>query len=539
MSLESLLSTGQWEAAVSYVRVLVRNARSRADGQRLRSLLVGAGVPPEVRGSLEWRSALAWVAFRTADGALLEGVLAAQEGDLPAFRAFRAALVGDWLGVGRWAEQALAEERGAERGVAARYRALALSRLAGQLGAGGGWKEAFDEALALTVTRRDKGLVFLELAHALIGAGLEGEARDALSQAVAHLRGDDWGLALAYSNLGIACLRLKDAVAAERALKRAVEVASRPDGHEHLPTAWRGLGGTYFWSGQWARAAHAYRMAEVKAANVRHTVEARRSRARLLRTQGLLDEALEVLRSAILHAKLSDGECHPLYVDIASVLVLLGDGAGAQAALKRGGEGGDITDGWRRQVVEAELARLSGEPEFERRLEGVNLRHVWTQGEAWSFPLLFAALGLPTQPPDWVITVNLDGPIRVSMNGSPTALKPTSAEAALLAFLLIHGGEASVPRVLEALSLPGSTVRRRRQALNKIVARLRLVLGWPDAVTYQGDDLLCLSQEPRWNVRVSQQVSRLDDFCEGCAHPWVDEYRSESLARSIPELSET
>ncbi|WP_343760166.1 hypothetical protein [Deinococcus depolymerans] len=48
-------------------------------------------------------------------------------------------------------------------------------------------------------------------------------------------------------------------------------------------------------------------------------------------------------------------------------------------------------------------------------------------------------------------------------------------------------------------------------------------------------DLVTLSREPRWTVNVPQNVSRLDDFCEGSLDPWITEYRSDTIMRSLPD----
>ncbi|GAA0519257.1 hypothetical protein GCM10008937_28560 [Deinococcus depolymerans] len=59
-------------------------------------------------------------------------------------------------------------------------------------------------------------------------------------------------------------------------------------------------------------------------------------------------------------------------------------------------------------------------------------------------------------------------------------------------------------------------------------------LGWPGAVGHTAD-LVTLSREPRWTVNVPQNVSRLDDFCEGSLDPWITEYRSDTIMRSLPD----
>lgn len=472
-----------------------------------------------------WREALAWVAYRAADDHLLQEVLSDTPQQFPAFAALAASSRGDWTEALRWAELGL---HGPAQVVAARYRAVALAMLGEELER---WHAAFLEALALTSDLRDRGLLLLDLAHHLSGAGCEIEAKDALARAIPCFKMDDRSLALAYSNLGIICLRLRDRASAERALRRAVQVAERPEGSDYLSTAWRGLGGVYQWSGQWARAAYAFELAERKALNVIQTVATKRSRAGLLRLQGHLDEALEVLHATLLHADVPAGAPHVVNTDLAAVHVLRGDLAGAQALLEVAATA-DITDRWRLAVVRAELSRLAGESDFAQHLSEVNLAHVWAEQEAWVFPALFAAVGLKTAPPPWRISVDADGPIQVKINGDPLDLRPTSPEAVLLAFLVRHQGSVSVEKILEALNLAGETPRRRKQTLSKVVVRLRERLGWPGSVQ-SSHPLIRLSSEPQWVWQSSLSPERADDFCEGCTDPWVVEYRSERLVRSI------
>lgn len=211
--------------------------------------------------------------------------------------------------------------------IAVRYRALALAQLRHADG-----DAAFGAALRCAQSGRDRGLLYLEWGHQLVGSGQEAQARDAWAQAATLLKADPWALTQALSNLGITCLRLGDLPAAERALARAVKVAQTPEARAQLSIAWRGLGSLYLWSGQVGRAQEAYRLAEEKADDIFLTVMARRGLARVLRQRGHLDEALEVLRSALLHAGVQDGAPHALFVDLAAVQALLGDVGAARAS---------------------------------------------------------------------------------------------------------------------------------------------------------------------------------------------------------------
>lgn len=523
--LAALLTQGNWEAARPYFRVLARDVARRAEGVALRRLL--GQVPPEVQARPDWQEALVWVAYRSGDGALLAQVLGQSPDRFLAFAAYQAAWVLPWETVLERAEQGLDATDPAERGVAARYRAVALARLGRE-----GWVQAFREAAERQKSPRDRGLVCLEFGHQLVTAGREELARDLWAQAVTLLRQDTWAQTQALSNLGTTCLRLEELEAAQRAYSRAAALVQGPESRGQLSIAWRGLGSLYMWSGQVDRSAHAFAMAEQTADDIDLTVLARRGQARLLRLRGHLDEALEVLHSALMHAGVA-GAPHPLYADLAAVQVLVGDSQGAASSLDRVSTG-DVTDAWRAQVVRAELARQAGDGGFARHLAGIDLRHLWTREESRAFAEVLAAVGVHSPLPAWTIDVSLDGPIEVRTATGRVPLRPASPEASLLALLLTHGRALSVERVLELVDLTGTSPREQKKTLNKVVRRLAEALGWRAAVTHTRT-LVALADTPVWQVTVPTREDRLDYLCEGCLDPWVTEARSVSLQRSLVE----
>ncbi|NTY02376.1 tetratricopeptide repeat protein [Deinococcus sp. JMULE3] len=522
--LETLLTGKTWSAARPYFLVAARDLHRRADGRRLRTLL--DRVPADVLDDPAWQEVQVWVAYRSGDRELLQRVTSAYPGQFPGFEAHLGAWHDPWPQVLERAERALAGPVGAfEAVVAARFRAVALAQLRAP-----DWAAAFQQALQRPQSDRDRGLLHLEFGHQLVSAGLEAEARDAWAQAATHLKGDVWALTQAYSNLGIACLRLDDLPAAERALGRAVQVANHPDARGQLSIAWRGLGGLYLWSGQLARAAHAYRLAEEKADDVPLTVMARRGLSRVLRAQGHLDEALEVLRSALHHASVQGGERHAAFTDLAAVQVLIGDHSGARDSLTRA-QPSDVAEGWRAQIVQAELARRENQPDWAAHLTGVPATHHLVREEARVYPDTLAALGLSGTVPVWRIDVHLDGPVRVQTPTGELPLKP--GEASLLAYLLMNRRSVAVERVLEALDLGSGDVRTRKRQLNRTVKHLREALGWPDAVRHTRD-LVILSDVPEWHLHVPENPARLDHFCEGILDPWVTDHRSDTMMRIYP-----
>ncbi|GAA5513939.1 hypothetical protein Dcar01_02688 [Deinococcus carri] len=513
----TLLAAQEWQAASLHVRRAAQEVTSRAGGKQLREVVL-SHLPPQQRGAGEWPHALAWTAYRSGDLTLLGEVLDALPGGFPAFEAFRASLKPDWAVTRDWAAQARLD--GADRAVAARFHACALAALDDPA-----WPAAFEEARQAS-GRRDRGLLHLELACHLINVKQEAAARDALARAVPDLRGDPWAQTLVQANLGISCLRLGDLGAAERALREAVRWGEHPEGRASLSAAWQGLGGLYLQQGQLARAAHAYSEAHRKAEFWGDRRMALRAQANVHRLRGELDEALSLLHDALAYEEALEGQPHPLYADLAALRLLAGDPAGARACLAQV-RAETIKDTWRAQVVRAELRRRAGEGDVLAELQDLDLNHTWTRQEAWAFPELFAPLGLPGQPPPWTATVTTDGPVRLSMNGVDVPLPPTRPEASLLAFLLLHGGQASVERVLEGVTLPGTTPRRQRQALSKVVAALREVLAWPGAVQ-SGGSLLTLSKEVEWTL-VTPPPGRTDTFCEGLLDEWVVQWRNDSI----------
>lgn len=531
---ELLLTVQEWSAAALHVRQGAQTVMSRAEGWAWRRLV--DRVPPDVRGTGAWPHALAWVAYRVADGALLDEALARAPGPLPAFGAFQASLRGDWPDTLRLAAQALAPSGNghpADRRVAARFHACARAEL-GQPG----WEGAFREALRSPPGRdggdRDRGLLCLEFAYHLIRAGQEGAARDVLASALADLRQDPWSLTLAQANLGITCLRLGEVAEAEQALRRAVHSGSQGAGRAHLSTAWRGLGGLYLHLGQPARAAHAYEEAQARADNPADRSRAMRSAARVARLRGHLNDAMTLLHDVLRHDHVEPGQRHPAYVDLAALRVLTGDRAGAREALALTLES-NVEDGWRAGVVAAELRRLGGEPGVGEALRALEMSPAWARQEAWIFPELFASLGPVEPPPPWEATVCTDGPVRVRMNGLLLGLRPHRPAAALMALLALHGGQVSAERALDALDLPGRTPRARRQELSRTVRELWEVLGWRGGVS-SAHGLLRLSPDVRWHL-VLPPPAHTDTFCEGRLDPWIVDWRNEQAVLNISERS--
>jgi tetratricopeptide (TPR) repeat protein len=540
IQIQTLLSAEMWKEASVYVRHAAQKVEHRGQSRELRALT--EQVPAAVRAQGDWPEALAWVAYRTADLELLIGALKAAPARWPAFEAFRASLEHRWTDTLALAERAYSgpdhkpdtdHRPGPAEAVAARFRACALAELQRP-----GWQEAYREAAA-RATGRDRGLLLLEFGHQLSSRQQEEAAREAYAQAVPDLRGDPLWLTLTQANLGITCLRLGLLSDASRALQSAIRTGQQGEGLHHLSTAWRGLGGLALHQGQFARAHHAFAVAYTKADNLSDQVAAYRGTARVYRLQGRFDEAMTQLYEALRYVTagqqsgdvqpLGQVQPHPVYADLAALHLLIADPEAAQRSLTHA-VAATTSDGWRIQVVQAELRRLGSESEPEASLHELRLDQTWAQEEAWVFPALFARLGQRALRPVWSAQISTDGPISLSMNGEQVPLFPQRASASLLAFLTYQGGSVSAERALEALDLPGKTVRARQQALSKVVAELRVLLGWPDSVISRGG-LLHLSAEPCWNALELPPASRADLFCEGRLDPWVLLWREEQSPR--------
>ncbi|WP_264777964.1 tetratricopeptide repeat protein [Deinococcus aetherius] len=522
----ALLAAGEWEAARLHVLSAARSVRSRSDGVLLRGIV--EDVPRELWAGPEWARALGWVAYRSGDPELMAEVAARAPGAAPAFEAFLAGTRGRWDDALRLAEAGLG---GPDAPVAARFRAQALRSL------GGDWRPAFREALE-RAGGRDRGLVRLDFAVTLSWGGEDEAARAEFARAVSEVGGDPWAQASAGANLGITCLRLGDLRAAERALREALGWARREEGRRHLSLVWRGLGGVWRAHGEFPRARHAFREAERHAQSVPDRVLAMRGEARTLSLWGHSDEALAVLFEAARHADVLDEGRHPLFAEIAAERLRLGDREGARETLTRADEG-RRDDARLAGVVRAELLRLEGrEEEARESMRGVPGRDVWTLEVARLFPAAFALVGEEAIPPvPWTVRVSADGPVTAWMHGEALPLRPGRPAASLLALLLVRGGSVSRELALEALDLPGTGPDARRKELSRTLGELRDALGWPGAVTTDGQ-VIRLAPEPRWLPLELPPPERADVFCEGRLDEWVLDWRNEHGALTSPVVIE-
>lgn len=504
-----------WEVARLHLLAGVQGVRSRQDGALLGS--VAREVPRELWREPGWARALAWAAIRAGDVPLMREVLAGELPGLAAFEAFLACADGRWTQALERAEVGLG---GPDPGVAARFRAQALLRSGGE-----GWREAYAEALRLS-RGRDRAVTRLEYAAALGWAEDDRAARPEFAQATVELAGDPWGQALAWSNLGITCLRLGDLIGAERALKRAQEVAARDDAGQHRVAAHLGLGGVYRSYGEYPRARWAFQEAARLAVNVEDRVVALLGEARTLALWDRLDEALTALYDAAGQVGMLDPDAgeHRVFVSVAALRLLLGDERGAREALGR--TGNVMRDDLRLAgVVRAELLRREGLPgEAAALLTALDMRPFWAGEMARLFPGLFELVGvLALAPPPWAATVNADGPVTVSMHGERLPLRPARPEATLLVMLVEHGGRLARERLQDVLDLPGRDANARRKAFSRVVGALRAALGWPGSVL-TGGGMVSLSTEVQWHLHLPPS-SRADLYCEGRLDPWVTTWR--------------
>lgn len=517
LHVEGLLAAGEWQAAALHVRSAAQRASSRLAAVQWRGLC--ERVPADVRVTGVWPEALAWVGWRADDLALVSEAIRVE---FPGRAVFVAGLVAEeqrWGQVLRVLDEA-GELPGPAGVLGAQLRAGALFEL-GDPGA----EEAFARALG-AASGRDLGLVWLDLAYHRSRVRQDERAREAYAQALVWLRGDASSSTLAYANLGIACLRLNDLGAAEFALRDAFQWAGRAGGERHLSTVWRVSGGAGMQRNLPARALAAFERARDTATSGPERNMALRGMGRALMAAGQFDRALAVLFEAL--AEVPPGERHPLWLDVAVLHLLTGNAASARDGLGRAVTKSS-SDGWRWQVIEAELLRREGKPLPPDFLKPWPMDGNWVREEARLFPELFALVGVE---PVWARprgVVVADGPIHLRLDGVVVPLAPHRHAASLLAFLVMNGGHSTSERVLEAIRLPGGSVRARKQELSRAVTELRDVLGWPDSVL-TGGGLLRLTGDIDWGGVVYPPAERTDLFCEGRLDPWVLEWRQDNLS---------
>lgn len=513
---EGLLAAGEWGAAALHVRHAAQQVSSRQAALKWQALC--AGVPAGVRMQQGWPEALAWVGLRSGDLALVHEAVQA---DFPG-RAVFLALLAD--AAGRWDEvlevlDGAGEVPGLAGVLGGRLRAGALYELGDPAA-----EAAFGSVLEIA-SGRDQGLTWLDLAYYRSRARRDMAAREAYARAVVGLRGDAEQLTLAYANLGITCLRLNDVVAAELALREALVSAGRAGGERHRSTVWRVAGGAGMQRNLPARAVAAFERAREAALTVAERLQAVRGLGRALMAARQFDRALAEVYAGLVEVP---GDRHPLWLDVAVLLLQAGNVVGAREALGRA-QVQSLFDGWRRSVLKAEFLRLEGRAVPLDFLNPWPQDRNWVREEALLFPELFALAGVNAarRLPRGVVLA--DGPIRFLLDDVEVPLAPHRHAASLLAFLVAQGGGSTAERVLEAVKFPGSSARLQRQELSRAVRELRGVLGWPDSVQAVGG-LLRLTLEIDWAALVYPPECRADLFCEGRLDPWVMDWRQANLS---------
>ncbi|MBB6100015.1 tetratricopeptide (TPR) repeat protein [Deinobacterium chartae] len=513
--LQHLLEAEAWEPALLHLRQARQTLTGREEATRLYHIC--KAVPEAALERVEWAEELAWVAYRADAAELAERAAARHPDELAAFAA--------WLLVQReaYAEALVQAERALQgRGAAVAWRMRAMARC--RLGLPD-WREAYLEAaqhMQRHATERDHGLCLLEYGAQLTYAGDNFAARSVYAEAISLLRADPYMLAYAYYNLGIACLRLYELHSAASAFEHALVEAQRPKGQSMLSLAWRGLGSARRARGEFPRALHAYEESLRSATSAHGRIVALRGIGHTQRMAGQLDAALLTFYEALREAR--HPEQHSVYADIAAAKTQIGDRAGALEAAGRT-DTRDHEDAQRLRIVQAELQRQAGNvAEAAELLQGVDLTRLWAFEEARAFPALFALRDYAVPPAEPMrVRVSADGAIRAWVNDVPVSLRPAALEASLLALLLWHGGSVSVERALDALDVPGSNERLRKQALSRAVVALRRALGWKTAVHADGQ-LLTLDPGVIWSALEVPTPQRAQDFCAGRFDRWVTEW---------------
>ena len=512
--LETLIRDSLWDTAFLHARLALEKVATTSQAGQL--LQACEQVPKELRLTLPWAGLLARLAFRANAPVVCAVYTDAWPTELGALSAWVLMTRGDSLGALRASEVA-SSEMGDLAGVAWRMRAWAIASLGHR-----GWEQAYRDAAGHNQGRQ-RGLCLIQLGAYLSFAGQQAEARTVYAEAGPYLRHDPELQANASYNVGVACLRLHHLDAAERAFQEAMTAAARPEGLGMLARAWSGLGHVYRARAEYPRALHAYHTAQVKATEAGDVAQAGRGKAHTLRLTGQLDEALGTLYEALY--RLGEPDAHALYADMAAVQVMLGDEVGAEASLGRIPSGQE-EEAQRAQVVRAELARRRAQLQVaEGLIHGFGTGALWSTEEARLFPELFALIGLCVMPPEpMVLSVQADGPVRVTLNRIRLPLYSDTPAASLLALLASQGGHVTVEQAMAGLTLTGATERLRRQGLSRTLGVLRDVLGWPEAVETDGHTL---SLDPRLRCQPVQFPAVSNDFCAGLDDPWIGAWRED------------
>jgi hypothetical protein len=173
-------------------------------------------------------------------------------------------------------------------------------------------------------------------------------------------------------------------------------------------------------------------------------------------------------------------------------------------------------------------------------LEGLPVSMVYVREEVAVWPELLAALnemGRVAPVPLVILSrttvdVRAAGVLRVEVNQQPVALPPTGRTAELLVYLLEHGGQATLERLMDALAPEATSKREReraRKALWNAVERLREALGWPGSVqalgsAYRLDPGVTWQYDMTEIRRNGSQTAAL--FMDGLYADWVLEVRA-------------
>ena len=317
-----LVRDSLWDTAFLHARLALEKVATSSQAGRL--LQACEQVPAELRLTLPWAELLARLAFRANAPAVCAVYTDAWPTELGALSAWVLMKRGDSLGALQASESALS---GHLAGVAWRMRAWAMASLGHSV-----WEQAYRDVVGHN-RGRQRGLCLLQLGAYLSLAGQQAESRTAYAEAGPYFRHDPELQANAAYNVGVACLRLRQLDAAERAFQEAMTAAARPQGLGMLARAWSGLGHVYRARAEYPRALHAYHTAQIKATEGDDVTQAGRGKAHTLRLMGQLDEALGTLYEALY--RLGEPDAHALYADMAAVQVMLGDEVGAEASLER------------------------------------------------------------------------------------------------------------------------------------------------------------------------------------------------------------
>lgn len=364
---------------------------------------------------------------------------------------------------------------------------------------GEAWQPPFQQAKVIS-QGRDYGLCLLDEGVCYARSGDSPTARELWLEALPLFKSDPYHLAWLRYNLGISCAKdlLPDA---ERHFFQLQRLAKKPDLSVWQSRAWCGFGITHRVRGEWERAIYAYTHALKTALEPDDHLEAASCLALTLRLASRIQEALEVLLSALMQAPFGAAR-DTLLVQRAACYLVLQDPNRAKATLDAL-VSPTAADQIRVAFLKAELYRrqqnLTLALELLRQQPNTQLA---TREEAmyWQGLRAMYAVGNLVPPESLVYSSNFNvsvyalGGVRVLVNARAAELEPRCAD--LLLFLLEQGQYAPIAVVAQAL-FPMSQPNTAQSNVRHLITGLRDSFCWAESIVLD-NNILRLDTAAYW-----------------------------------------